>query len=324
MALIGFHVSHELNSPYDSLRHIQRAQTAGFQAAMCSDHFHPWTPEQGHSPYSFAWLGAAMMATDFPVGTICCPTGRYHPAVVAQAAATLATMFPDRFWLGVGTGELLNEHILGQPWRPKPERQMVLLNAVRAIRALWQGQIVTTDGPPIVDRAKLYTRPARPPLLVGAAITPETAAWVGSWADGLLTVSTDVDQLREVVSAFRAHGGRNKPMFLQSMVGYDTDEDQAWRMARERWPVAALENDAIQDTALPEEFAAATRHVSIAELKEKLRVSSDIRQHRKWIETDLGLGFDAIYVYTISGTVEGFIDAYGKYVLPEFSTLITR
>src|SRR4051812_20316938 len=158
---------------------------------MCSDHFHPWTPGQGQSGYSFAWLGAALQATNLPMGTICCPFGRYHPAVVAQAAATLAEMFPGRFWLAVGTGQALNESITGEGWPDKAERRATLRESVDVIRALWAGETVTHRGRVRVESARLYTRPAAPPPLFGAATTPETAEWLGSWADGLLTVSAE-------------------------------------------------------------------------------------------------------------------------------------
>src|SRR3954470_24553920 len=143
MPPIGFHASHELYPPDRLLAAVRQAERAGFGTAMCSDHFHPWTPAQGQSGFSFAWLGAALQATSLEMGTICCPFGRYHPAVVAQAAATLAEMFPDRFWLAVGTGQALNEHITGQPWPEKPERRERLLASVEVIRALWAGESVT-------------------------------------------------------------------------------------------------------------------------------------------------------------------------------------
>jgi G6PDH family F420-dependent oxidoreductase len=142
-AVIGFHASHELYSPASLLRHVHLAEQAGFGAGMCSDHFHPWTPAQGHSGFSFAWLGAAMQSSSLPFGTVCCPVFRYHPAVVAQAAATLAEMFPDRFWLALGTGQALNEHITGSGWPDKKERRAHVEEAAETIRALWAGEEVS-------------------------------------------------------------------------------------------------------------------------------------------------------------------------------------
>jgi probable non-F420 flavinoid oxidoreductase len=319
MALIGIHASHELHSPLELLRLAVRAESAGFKGAMSSDHFHPWIPTQGHSAYSFAWLGAALQATTIPIGTICCPVGRYHPAIIAQAAATLAAMYPGRFWLALGTGQALNEHITGSSWRAKSERQSDVKRASAAIRSLWAGEYVTSEGPPAIDRARLYTRPLSPPLLLGAATTPETAKWVASWADGLLTASADTEQLTSIVYAFNAGGGEGKPKFLQALAGYDDDEDTAWRTALKNWPIAALDKDDLQNLHTPEEFTAATSGVTESEIRDKLRVSSDLRKHRAWIEEYLELGFDAIYVYTVSGKPEVFIDRYAAHVLPHFT-----
>lgn len=320
MATIGFHASHEMFPPSALLRYVQKAEAAGFGAAMCSDHFLPWAPVQGESGYSFSWLGAALAVTELPLGTICCPFGRYRPEIVAQASATLAEMFPDRFWLAVGTGQALNEHVTGEPWPEKPERQARLRESADVIRSLWAGETVTHRGRIVVEAAKLFTRPERPPLLFGAATTPETAKWLGSWADGLLTVNAEQDALREVVDAFRAGGGDGKPMYLQAMVGYDPDEDRAWQEAAKNWPIAVLDQDQLQNLETAEKMAAAAGTVRPADLKEKkLRVSSDLGRHIDWIRGDLELGFERIFLYTISGNPERFIDTFGEKVLPAFA-----
>jgi coenzyme F420-dependent glucose-6-phosphate dehydrogenase len=196
-ALIGYHASHEQHAPGDLLEYVCLAGQAGFGAAMCSDHFHPWNERQGQSGHAWAWLGAALQATDFSFGTVCAPGQRYHPAVIAQAAATLGAMFPDRLWVAVGTGEYLNEHITGAGWPPKPERRARLREAVDIMRALWAGETVTHRGRIDVEDARLYTRPARPPLLVGAAVTAESAAWTAEWADAMITVARPRDELRD-------------------------------------------------------------------------------------------------------------------------------
>jgi probable non-F420 flavinoid oxidoreductase len=286
---------------------------------MCSDHLHPWTPSQGQSGYSFAWLGAALQATSFSLGTICCPVFRYHPAVVAQAAATLAEMFPGRFWLALGTGQALNEHVTGLGWPAKPERQAMVREAAEVIRALWRGEAVTRRGKVRVEAARVYSRPETPPLLLGAATTPETAGWVASWADGLLTVNTDADTMRRVVEAFRGGGGEGKPMYLQDMVGYDPDEGRAWQAAAENWPVAVLDQARLQNLETPERMAAACGTVRPSDLKGKVRVSSDLGRHVAWLQGDLELGFDRVFLYTISGNPERFIDAFGEKVLPQLA-----
>jgi probable non-F420 flavinoid oxidoreductase len=284
---------------------------------MCSDHFHPWTPRQGHSGYSFAWLGAALQATALPLGTICCPAFRYHPAVVAQAAATLAEMFPGRFWLALGTGQALNEHVTGPKWPDKEERQDMIREAADVMRALWRGETVTHRGKVRVEAARVYSLPDRPPLLLGAATSPETAEWVASWADGLLTVNADADTMRQVVEAFQDAGGEGKPMYLQDMVGYDPDEERAWQAAAENWPVAVLDQEQLQNLETPEQMAAACGTVRPSDLKDRqLRVSADLGRHVAWLQGDLELGFERIFLYTIGGNPERFIDAFAEKVLP--------
>jgi coenzyme F420-dependent glucose-6-phosphate dehydrogenase len=316
MKVVGWHASHELYPPGELLRLARRAEAAGFRAGMCSDHFHPWTPRQGQSGFSFSWLGAALQATTLPFGSVCCPIGRYHPAVVAQAAATLAEMFPGRYWLAVGTGQALNESVTGDAWPAKPERRARLREAIDVIRALWAGETVARRGLVRVESAKLYTRPERPPLLFGAALTPETAEWVGSWADGLLTVGHEPDGLREVADAFRRGGGAGKPMVLQAAVGYAPDKDEAWRDAHVRWPVAGLGQDLLQDAPTPDLIAAEAAKVRIDDLRGKLRVSSDLARHADWIRGDFAAGFEAVYLHFVGRDPDRCIDAFAEKVLP--------
>jgi G6PDH family F420-dependent oxidoreductase len=192
---IGFHASHEQFAPDRLLRLVQAAEDAGFDAAMCSDHWGPWSEEQGESGFAWSWLGAAMATTSLPFGVVNAPGQRYHPAIIAQAAATLNVMFPDRFWVAVGSGQLLNEHITGERWPSKPERNERLREAAEIMRRLWAGETVSHTGHVAVSEAQLWTRPERPPMLVGAAVTAETAAWVAEWADALITVVQPDEQL---------------------------------------------------------------------------------------------------------------------------------
>lgn len=162
MTTYGFHASHEQLPPSELLRQVQAAQQAGFSRAMCSDHFAPFGPEQGESGFAWSWLGAALASTDLPFGVVNAPGQRYHPAIIAQAAATLAEMFPDRFWMAVGSGELVNEHITGERWPAKDERNARLLESVQIMRALFAGETVSHRGLVTVDRARLWTLPASP------------------------------------------------------------------------------------------------------------------------------------------------------------------
>src|ERR687895_1507821 len=189
MALFGFHASHEQVHPGALLAAVRRAEDAGFDAAMSSDHISPWSARQGHSAFAWSWLGAAMQATRLPFGVVNAPGQRYHPAIIAQAIATLATMYPGRFWAALGTGEASNEHITGGGWPRKDVRNARLRECVEVIRALHAGEEVSHDGLVTVDRARVWTLPDEPPPLVGAAVSVETAAAVAAWADGLITVA---------------------------------------------------------------------------------------------------------------------------------------
>jgi probable non-F420 flavinoid oxidoreductase len=235
MALFAYHASHEQFPPSTLLQYAQMAEQAGFTAITCSDHFHPWSERQGESGFAWSWLGAAMQATALPFGVVCAPGQRYHPAIIAQAAATLAEMFPDRFWVALGSRQALNEAITGTPYPIKAERNARLRECVEVMRALWAGKTVTHHGLVRVEEAKLYTRPARPPQIIGAAITPETADWLGSWADGLITISHPYDKLRQVVEAFRRGGGQDKPMYLKVQLSYAGDHETALQGAYDQW-----------------------------------------------------------------------------------------
>src|ERR671917_1013784 len=182
MPVIGFHNSHEQIHPADLLKAVQHAEEVGFTAAMCSDHFAPWNLEQGHSGFAWSWLGAALATTSLPFGAVNAPGQRYHPAIVAQAIATLGAMFPGRFWVALGSGEASNEHITGDKWPRKDVRNARLRECVDVIRALHRGEEVSHDGLVTVDRARIWTLPEEPPLLICAAVSAKTAAKNADWA----------------------------------------------------------------------------------------------------------------------------------------------
>src|SRR5829696_7855551 len=251
MALIGYHCSHEQFPPSELLRLVSLAHRAGFRAAMCSDHFHPWSERQGQSGFAWTWLGAALQATSLTFGTVCAPGQRYHPAVIAQAAATLAEMYSGRFWLAVGSGEALNEAITGQRWPGKQDRNRRLQECVEIMRALWAGETVTRRGSTTIVDARLYTTPGQPPLIVAAALTPETARWAGSWADALITVAGSREAMRQLLDAFREGGGEGKPVFLQVALSCAPTVDECERLAVEQWRQAALETTALAEIATP-------------------------------------------------------------------------
>ena len=316
MAAIGFHASHEQHRPDRLLRLVQAAEAAGFDAAMCSDHWAPWSEEQGQSGFAWSWLGAALQATSLRIGTVTAPGQRYHPALIAQAAATLALMYPDRFWLAVGSGQLMNEHITGAVWPPKPDRNERLRECADLMRRLWAGETVTHDGHVTVSEAKLWTRPERPPMLVGAAITPETAGWVAEWADALITVAQPDEQLDAVVAAFRENGGEDKPMYLQVHLAYAPTDEEARAAAFAQWRQNALGPAALFDLRHPEQMAAAAANVRPEDLDGAVRISSDLARHVEWLRADLERGFDTLYLHEVGPEQERFVDLFGREVLP--------
>lgn len=316
MATIGYHCSHEQHAPSALLRYVVAAERAGFGAAMCSDHFAPWSEHQGHSGFAWSWLGAALHATGLDFGTVTAPGQRYHPAILAQAAATLAEMYPERLWVALGTGEALNEHITGERWPAKPQRRQRLRECVDVMRALFAGETVTHEGLVKVHEARLYTRPQRPPLLFGAAISADTAEWVGSWADGLITVARPEAELRKVVERFRAGGGSGKPMYLQACVSFAPSEAEAEKAALDGWRTLAVGSDFKADVTLPQFFDVAARSIRVEDVRAIVRISADPARHAAWLERDRALGFERIYVHHVGADQEGFIQAFSELVLP--------
>jgi probable non-F420 flavinoid oxidoreductase len=314
--IIGFHASHEQFGPHRLLRLVQAAEAAGFDAAMCSDHWAPWSDEQGESGFAWSWLGAALQATSLPFGVVNAPGQRYHPALIAQAAATLNVMFPDRFWVALGSGQLLNEHITGGRWPPKAERNQRLREAADVMRRLWAGETVTHRGHVTVSEARLWTRPRRAPLLVGAAVTAETAGWVGEWADALITVGQERDQLQRVVDAFRAGGGADQPMYLQVHLAWAPSEAEARDAAFGQWRQNTLPNSVMTELAHPAQIAAAASHVTAADLDGAVRISASLEQQAEWLREDLAMGFAGLFLHEVGPDQERFVDVFGSEVLP--------
>ncbi|MFG1945537.1 TIGR03885 family FMN-dependent LLM class oxidoreductase [Nonomuraea sp. NPDC048826] len=319
MVTLGFHASHEQLAPSALLEAVCRAEEAGFAAAMCSDHFAPWSHAQGHSGYAWSWLGAALARTSLPFGVVSAPGQRYHPAVAAQKAATLREMFPGRFWMALGSGEALNEHITGDRWPAKAERNARLLECVDVMRALFAGECVSHDGLVRVDRARLYTLPESPPPLIGAAVTAETAKWAGSWADGLITVNQDVSRLRQVIQAFREGGGEGKPIYLQVHLSWAEDEDTALRIAHEQWRTGMFGGEVAWNLETPSAFEQAAVAVRPEDMRASVLVSADLERQAGWLAELAGLGFDGLYLHHVGQEQHAFIDAFGEKVLPQLS-----
>jgi coenzyme F420-dependent glucose-6-phosphate dehydrogenase len=314
---IGYHASHEQFAPSELLRLVTLAERAGFDCAMSSDHFRPWGTAQGHSGFAWSWLGAALQVTRLPFGVISAPGYRYHPAILAQAAATLAEMFPGRLWLALGSGQRLNEDLTGVAWPDKAERNARLRECADVIRALLRGETVTHRGRVTLVGGKLYSLPEEPPLLLGAAVTEATAELVGGWADGLLTVSAKPDAVRRVVEAFRRGGGEGKPMLMQVGLNWAPTEDEALRGAHEQWRTNVLGGEVNWELRSPEDFDTATRFVRPEDIRETVLISSDLGRHAAWLAEYVGLGFSELQLHQVGRNQEAFVEAFGAKVLPQ-------
>jgi probable non-F420 flavinoid oxidoreductase len=317
VTVVGYHASHEQHPPSRLLECAVRAEAAGFTAVSSSDHFTPWSSRQGESGFAWSWLGAAMQATSVPFGVVNAPGQRYHPAIIAQAVATLAEMFPGRLSVALGSGEASNEHITGGAWPAKPARNARLLACVEVIRALLRGEEVSADGPVTVDRARLWTLPAEPPALIGAALSEETARWCGGWADGLITVHMPPDRLTRLIGAFRDGGGAGKPVRVQVKVAWAPTEDEALAGAHEQWRTNVFDSVLMADLETVEQFEVAARHVRPDDVRGSVLVSADLKQHTAWLHEILDAGADQLLVHQVPRDQDAFIDAFGADVLPE-------
>lgn len=323
MTDFGYHCSHEQIPPSRLLSHVIRAEEAGFDAAMCSDHLAPWGVAQGESGYAFSWLGAALASTSLSFGVVTAPGQRTHPVTTAQVIGTLGEMFPGRFWAALGSGEALNEHITGDPWPDKGTREKRLRECVGIIRALLQGEEVTHHGEVQVDRARVWSRPAEPPALVAAAVSPESAAAHAEWADGLITVGCDPRALRQVVEAYREAGGRG-PVRLQVHLAWGQDDAASLAMARRDWPNGAITPPESWDLHMPEEFDQRASSVTDDQLRSSMIVSGDPSVHRDRIAELADVGFAAVMLHQVGASAdaqEAFIDTFGERVLPELGSL---
>jgi coenzyme F420-dependent glucose-6-phosphate dehydrogenase len=318
MPQIGYALSSEEHSPNDLVGFAVLAEEAGFGYALISDHFHPWVDAQGESPFVWGVVGGIARATErLRLGTgVTCPTMRIHPAIVAHAAATSAAMMPGRFFLGVGTGENLNEHILGSHWPAPDERLEMLEEAVEVIRLLWEGGYQTNRGKHYtVENARLYTLPDEPPEIYVAASQPLAAELAGRIGDALVTVAPD----KEIAERFDSFGGAGKPKLGQAHVCWAKTEKEARRTAHEIWPNGGLQGALSQELPLPEHFEQAAKTVTEDDVAESLVCGPDPELHKEQIREFEAAGYDHVYVHQVGPDQQGFLDFYAREVLPEFA-----
>jgi len=320
MATLGYKLSSEEFGPRDLVRWARRAEAAGFGFALISDHFHPWIDRQGQSPFVWSVIGALAETTErLAIGTgVTCPIARVHPAIVAQAAATAAAQLEGRFFLGVGSGERLNEHVVGAHWPEVEVRQERLAEAIAIIRGLWTGEMYSHHGRHFtVENARLYTRPATPPPLVVAAAGPDAATLAGRLGDGLVGTSPK----KATIDRFRAAGGTGKPCYGELTVCWAADEAQARRTAREWWPNAALGGALSQELALPQDFEAACEPIGEDLIAQSIVCGPDPRKHLRAIEEYVRAGYTHVCVHQVGPDQEGCLRFYEREILPALASL---
>ena len=305
MTTFGYWLSSEEHPPLDLVRNARRAEEAGFEFAMISDHYHPWIEAQGHSPFVWSVIGGIAAATErLRVGTgVTCPLIRIHPAIVAQAAATCAALLPGRFFLGVGTGENLNEHVTGARWPAPDERIELLEEAIDVMRLLWEGGEQTHRGEHYtVDHARLYTLPEEPIEVVVAAGQPNAAELAGSRGDGLITTTPD----EGIVSAYRESGG-DGPRYGQVRLCWAEDADEARETAFRLWRHSGLGGTLSQELPRPSDFDAVAESVTEEMATEGVPCGPDpepvLELVREWEQA----GFDHIALHQIGPDQEGFV-----------------
>jgi coenzyme F420-dependent glucose-6-phosphate dehydrogenase len=317
MPEIGYALSSEEHPPLNLVRFAQKAEEQGFDFIMISDHFHPWLDDQGHSPFVWSVIGAISQVTKkIPIGTgVTCPTFRTHPAIIAHAAATAACMLPGRFILGLGTGENLNEHILGDHWPPIEIRQEMLVEAVEIIRLLLGGKEESYWGDYYtVEDARLYTVPSEPLPIYIAAGGPDSAELAGRISDGLITTAPDP----ELIEAFAKAGGKRKATMGQTAVCWAANEKEARKTALHYWRSTVVPGMLSADLPTPSHFEAATKHATEDMVAEQIVCGPDKKKHIKAIQEMLDAGYKQVYLHQIGLDQEGFLEFYHKEILPAF------
>jgi G6PDH family F420-dependent oxidoreductase len=312
---IGFSLSSEEHAPADLVHQAVRAEECGFSFLGISDHFHPWTRAQGHSPFVWGVIGAIAQATErIRLGTgVTCPTMRIHPGLVAQAAATAACLMPGRFFLGVGSGEALNEHVFGDAWPPAPVRLEMLEEAVEVIRRLWRGGNCDFEGAyyTLVD-AQVFDLPETAPEVVVAAAGPKAAALAGRIGDGLWNFSPG----RQTVETFEAAGGRGKPRYGQATVCWASDEAQARKTAHQLWPNVGLPGQLPQDLPTPAHFEQAAELVSEERVAGAIVCGPDPGRHLELVRRYAEAGYTHVYLHQVGPDQEGFFGFWERELRP--------
>jgi G6PDH family F420-dependent oxidoreductase len=320
MAKIGYTLSGEEFGPRELVEWASAAERAGFDFASISDHFHPWVDRQGNSPFVWTVLGGIAEATErLEVGTgVTCPTTRYHPAILAQATATAAAMLPGRFFFGVGSGENLNEHVVGRRWPEVDVRQEMLEEAIQVIRLLWKGGLQSHHGRHYtVENARIYTLPEQLPPIVVAAAGEQATELAGRVGDGLFALVPD----SSVIEQFESAGGKGKPRFGQVHVCWADSEDEAREVALEWWPNAVVGGNLNWELPLPSHFADAAAWADEESIAERVVCGPDPERHVAALREFADAGYDHLYFHQIGPDQLGFLRFAERELLPRVRDL---
>jgi G6PDH family F420-dependent oxidoreductase len=309
MAEIGLFLSSEEHAPKELVAQAQQGEAAGFRSVFISDHFHPWIDQQGESPFVWSVIGAISSTTELKVTTgVTCPILRIHPVIIAQAAATSSLLLDGRFVLGVGTGEALNEHILGDRWPPIATRLQMLEESVAIMRMLWQGEMTTHQGDYYtVQNARIYSCPTTPPPVVVSAFGPAALHVAARIGNGLVTTKPDA----AMVAIYRAQGGTG-PAIAAMKVCWDTDEDRARKQAYKLWPTEGVPGQLSQELSMPAYFEQAASIVTEEMVADAVPCGPDPERHAQAISAYLEAGFDELYINQIGPNQAGFIEFFEK------------
>jgi coenzyme F420-dependent glucose-6-phosphate dehydrogenase len=313
---LGYALSSEEHGPNELVRNARAAEEAGFTFALISDHYHPWVDAQGQSPFVWSVIGGIAQATErLRLGTgVTCPTIRIHPAIIAQAAATAQVMLEGRFFLGVGTGEELNEHVTGARWPGPQERLELLEEAIEILRLLWEGGYRSHYGKHYtVEQARIYTLPDEPPPIAVAAAQPKAAQLAGRLGDALIGVSPQ----EELLAEFDQAGGSGKPRYGQVTVCYAESEDEAKKTAFEIWPNAGLDGPLSQELAIPEHYEAAAQLLDEDDVAETVICGPDPQRHLEAIREYDDAGYTHVYVHQVGRDQDSLFRFYANEILPQ-------
>ena len=316
MAEIGLFLSSEEHGPNELTQYARQGADAGFRSVFISDHYHPWTERQGESPFVWSVIGAIAAITDLNITTgVTCPTVRIHPAVIAQAAATSALMASGRFRLGVGSGEALNEHILGDRWPSADIRLEMLEEAVEVMRKLWNGGFYSHRGRHFtVENAKIYSRPDQPPPVYISGFGPKAIELAGRIGDGFVTTAPSADD----IAAYRKAGGKG-PTLAALKVCWGRDQAAAEKLAYDVWPTTGVPGELSQELPMPAHFEQAAQTVTEEMVTDKIACGPDPERFVQAFEQYLEAGFDQIYVSQIGEDQTGFLNFYFSEVQPRLS-----